>query len=335
MDEVDPVVVSKFMITPSDRVVTAGSCFAQHIARHLQMSGFSYFVTETAHPLLDPSLTTDYNYGVFSARYGNVYTSRQLVQLLNRAYGLYRPHEDIWEGPDGRFIDPFRPQIQPKGFASRTEYEVDRQQHFAAIRRAIEELNVFVFTLGLTETWVSKRDGAVYPLCPGVAGGVFDRDHHAFTNLTVTDVTNDLCEAIDHIRSRNPSARVILTVSPVPLVATAEDRSVLVSTTYSKSVLRVAAENVASGKDYVAYFPSYEIITGVYSRGAYFMSDLRSVTESGVNHVMRLFMRHYASEYTRGQRTATDDAAQRVKANVREVEQIARVICEEELLDAR
>ena len=334
VQEVDPVVRPKFKITRSDQVVTAGSCFAQHIARYLKANGFSYFVAETAHPLLDAEAIREYNYGVFSARYGNIYTTRQLVQLLRRAYGLYLPEDDIWDGPNGRYIDPFRPQIQPNGFASKAEYKADRLQHLAAIRRAIEQLNVFVFTLGLTETWVSKRDGAAYPLCPGVAGGTFDSEHYGFLNLTVADVTNDLFEAIYLICAKNPLARVILTVSPVPLAATAEDQSVLTSTTYSKSVLRVAAEEVARKLDFVAYFPSYEIITGAYTRGAYFASDLRSVTEGGVNHVMRLFMCHYAAELPPIERPLTEDSERRIKSNAREIEQIAKVICEEELLDA-
>ncbi len=41
------------------------------------------------------------------------------------------------------------------------------------------------------------------------------------------------------------------------------------------------------------YFPSFEIITGSYNRGAYFEDDLRSVKPEGVSHVMKLFMRHY------------------------------------------
>ena len=332
-DDVDPVVRPKFKITHSDNVVTAGSCFAQHIARYLQKSGFTYFVTETAHPLLNPETIAEYNYGVFSARYGNIYTTRQLVQLLRRAYNLYIPEDDIWIRPDGRFIDPFRPQIQPNGFASKVEYDADRLQHMAAIRRAIEQLDVFVFTLGLTETWVAKSDGAAYPLCPGVAGGTFDSDRYEFVNQTVRDVTADLLETIALIRAKNPSAQIILTVSPVPLAATAEDRSVLSSTTYSKSVLRVAAEEAARNLDHIAYFPSYEIITGAYARGAYFASDLRSVTERGVNHVMRLFMRHYASDATPMKQPPSDDFEDRVKLNAHEVEEIAKVICEEELLD--
>ncbi len=292
-DEVDPVAGGKFRISRSDRVVTAGSCFAQHIARYLRDAGFNYWVTELPNPIVHAQIAERFGYGIFSARYGNVYTSRQLVQLLRRAYGLFQPADDFWLRPDGRLIDPFRPRIQPDGFASMAEYRADRREHFAAIRRAIEGLDVFVFTLGLTEGWISRTDGAAYPLCPGVAGGCFDESQHAFVNLRVHEVVDDLREAVSFVRAHNPRARFIFTVSPVPLVATAEPRSVLVSTTYSKSVLRVAAEEIASGDDEIAYFPSYEIITGQHTRGRYFAEDLRSVTEQGVQQVMELFFRHY------------------------------------------
>jgi GSCFA family len=294
--DVDPVVAPKFTITRTDRVATAGSCFAQHIARHLSSSGFNYFVTEKAHPRVWPSVAKDFGYGLFTARYGNIYTSRQLLQLLRRAYGLFTPIDDVWVRDDGRRIDPFRPQIQPDGFICEAEYRVDRAQHLAAVRRAVEELDVFVFTLGLTEVWLSREDGAAYPLCPGVAGGVFTESRHMFVNLKAAEIVADMNAAFGIIRSKNPKARFILTVSPVPLVATATGRSVLAATTYSKSVLRVACEEIAADYDDVAYFPSYEIITGNYNRGRYFASDLRSVTEEGVEHVMRLFMKHYAGE---------------------------------------
>ena len=48
-------------------------------ARHLVKRGYNYFVTEPGHPFLGDK-AADFGYGVFSARYGNIYTSRQLVQ---------------------------------------------------------------------------------------------------------------------------------------------------------------------------------------------------------------------------------------------------------------
>jgi hypothetical protein len=333
--DVDPVVRTRFKIARTHRVATAGSCFAQHIARHLQSAGFGYFVTETAHPLV-AHLAAEYSYGVFTARYGNIYTARQFLQTIQRAYGDFVPRDDAWPAEDGRVIDPYRPRIQPRGFACMAELAADRRQHFVAIRRAVEESDVFVFTLGLTEAWHHLSDGAVYPLCPGVAGGTFDPTQHGFVNLNVTEVIADLSQAVTLMLAKNPGLRIVLTVSPVPLVATMEDRSVLRSTTYSKAVLRVAAEEVAARFEAVDYFPSYEVITGNHARGRYFDATLREVTPEGVAHVMRLFMRHYAAEGAA--ETAAAPAAERQRAHEQirqELVALADVICDELVLDAQ
>ena len=141
--EVDPVVSVPFGISRSDQVATAGSCFAQHIARHLRDTGFQYFVPEDRPSL---SCSEDENYGTFSARYGNVYTVRQLWQLFQRAYGLFEPADVAWRRADGRFIDPFRPRIQNGGFTSVEDLLAERAQHLGAVRRVFEECDVFIFT---------------------------------------------------------------------------------------------------------------------------------------------------------------------------------------------
>lgn len=322
--DVDPVPTPPFLIEPGTRVVTAGSCFAQHVVRHLREQGHDPLETETAHPLLPATLARAFGYGVYSARYGNVYTSRQLLQLWRRAIGTFVPADDIWEG-EGGWFDPFRPTIQPGGFASEREYQEDRRRHLAAVQRAFSEMDVFVFTLGLTECWASRDDGAVYPLCPGVAAGRFDSRRHVLLNLGVDEVVADLSAVITEVREVNPSMRVILTVSPVPLAATAEPRHVLMATTYSKSVLRVAAERLTRLAD-VYYFPAYEIVTAAGPE--YFAEDRRSIREQGVRQVMALFSRHLVAPTGRPRVETTDDDV------LRETRASIDALCDEERLDA-
>jgi hypothetical protein len=337
--EVDPVGPVPFQISASDQVMTAGSCFAQHIARYMRHCGLDPMVTEPPHPLLSPAQATRWNYGSFTARYGNIYVARQLLQLLQRAYGHFSPKEDLWRAADGSLLDPFRPQIQPGGFASQAEFTRDRQQHFAAVRRAFERCDVFIFTLGLTEAWISRQDGAVFALCPGTAGGTYDPDRHVFHNFSVTETLSDMNSFLAALRQVNPKVRVILTVSPVPLIASASGRPVLQATTYSKSVLRVAAEMLMAQHQGLFYFPSYEIITGPQARGAYLAEDLRSVRENGVAHVMRLFLRHLCGlevPDTLPDTLAEADAPPAPlvgDAATRAATRVVRVACEEEMLD--
>jgi len=325
----DPVHKPPFQIARTDKVATAGSCFAQHISKHLRKGGFQFLVTEQ--PATGEGSAEQRGFYDFSARYGNLYTSRQLVQLFDRAYGKFKPAEEHWALEGGRVCDPFRPRIEPDGFTSLQELRQDRARHLKAVRDMFEQLDVFVFTLGLTECWISKQDGAAFPLAPGVAGGRFDPSRHAFVNLGAEEITADLRVFIEKLRGVNPKARVILTVSPVPLAATYEDEHVLVSTTYSKSVLRVAAETIRRSHEGVYYFPSYEIITGAYARGKYFAADLRSVTEEGVSHVMQVFMQRMAGAGT-GAVAASDQADD---AKMDEMEALADANCDEILLARR
>jgi hypothetical protein len=281
-------------LTPDDRIATAGSCFAQHIGRHLAAAEFGYLVTEAAHPIVPADLAREAGYGIFTARYGNIYTTLQLLQLIERAYGRFHPGEAVWEAADGSLVDPYRPTIQPGGFGSVAELEADRAQHLACVREALETLDVFIFTLGLTEAWVSARDGAAFPLCPGVAGGQFDPALHRFHNLRVGEVREQLGSFIERLRAVNPRARVLLTVSPVPLTATAAGGHVLAATTYSKAVLRVAAQEAADELADVHYFPSYEIVTGPQAQGRFYADNLREVTPAGVAQVMAIFLQAVA-----------------------------------------
>jgi hypothetical protein len=321
---IDPVVHAKFRLSPTDRIVTAGSCFAQHIARWLKEHGHNFLVTEPAHPLLPADLAETYQYGIYTARTGNIYTARQLLQLLHRATGQLHPTDDIWQH-NGAFFDPFRPAIQPGGFPTLREYRLDRARHLACVRQAFETMDVFIFTLGLTECWANRQDGTVYPVCPGTIAGTFDPAIHHLLNFSVTETVADLRAFISEIRAANPNLRVILTVSPVPLAATALDRHVLISTTYSKSVLRVAAEILAEDPA-IQYFPSYEIITSPATSHTYFAPDLRSITQDGVDHVMRLFARHIA-------RTDAPAPAPEHADHFANLQKAMATLCEDEALD--
>ncbi len=325
MAEVDPVIgTPRFQIDARTRVATAGSCFAQHISRRLQQRGFAYLVTEPAPPALDADAATRHHYGVYSARYGNLYTARQLLQLFERAYGEFLPGETAWLRPDGRLADPFRPEIAPDGFADLDSLLASRHEHLAAVRALFETVEVFVFTLGLTEAWRSKADGAVVPLAPGVVAGDADADLYEWVNFGVAEVMADLDVFVAKLAHVNPGAKVLFTVSPVPLAATYDEAHVLSATTYSKSVLRVAAAEMARRHAQCSYFPSYEIITGNFSRGAYFGADLRSVNAAGVDHVMRLFFAHYAPS---GVNAAVDAEL------LQEAESNYHIVCEEQRLE--
>ena len=283
----------------SDRIATAGSCFAQHIGNNLAARGAAFMDLEPAPPVFESAVQARrWGYGVFSCRYGNVYTTRQLIQLFDEAHGTRTPEERVWE-KDGRFYDALRVSVDPVGQDSSETVLALRARHLAAVRRMFAELDVFVFTLGLTEGWESTRDGTMFAVAPGTVAGTYDPERHVFHNLRAAEIRADMVSFWERLRAVNPKGRMLLTVSPVPLAATATDNHVLVATTYSKSVLRSVAGELAEDFSDIYYFPSYEIISSHPGRGMFFEPDLRNVNLFGVNYVMRhFFSGPLASEFS-------------------------------------
>lgn len=311
------------LLRAGEKVASAGSCFAANVVPYLEAAGFEYVRTESAHPDFAPPPNPQFGYHAFSAAYGHIYTTRQLLQLLLRALGRFAPSEDRWH-VEGNVIDPFRPGLE---FPARSDREFDllTRQHLARTHEALEFSDVFIFTLGLTECWASKQDLAVFPACPGTVAGAFDPSKHVFLNLSCSEVRADLEAIVALLRELNPKLRLILTVSPVPLVATATNRHVVAATTYSKSALVAAAVETSFAHDHVAYFPSYEMITGPQAPDSYFQPDRRNVSAEAVRAVMKALL----PESNLGEDSGTANALpQSTRAQLLSQE-ISRIECEE------
>jgi hypothetical protein len=281
---------SRWQLPADARFATFGSCFAQHISRAMNARNVAWVNGEPAPWLASPEAATKFGYGVFSARTANIYSAAQFRLLLALAAGQGDANAPaVWQDGDV-WRDSLRPVIEPDGFRSMAEALASRRSMLRGLARAVKEADVVIFTLGLTEGWEDAATGLPFAVCPGTMGGQFDPDQHRFVNYRAARIRDDLDASLDHIRSLNPDARLLLTVSPVPLTATAQrGQHVLVATTRSKSVLRGVAGEMADDDDRVDYFPSYEIITGAPTASRFYEQNLRNVRPEGVATVMTHF----------------------------------------------
>jgi hypothetical protein len=326
-NDFDPaaVVTGGPLLRSGDRIASMGSCFASNLVPHIERAGYAYVRTEQPHPQL-AQLPENLGYRDFSAAYGNLYTVRQMLQLVERSVGAFSPAEDRWHADDA-VVDPFRPGLAYPA-VNDVEFDVITRSHLDATRHVFEEADVIIVTLGLTEAWESTLDGAVFPACPGTIAGTFDPDRHVFHNFTVDEITADLSALVGALHAINPSLRFILTVSPVPLVATASGQHVLEATVYSKSVLRVAAAQVEQAEPAVAYFPAYELVTGPQAPAGFFEDDRRSVSAGAIATVMEAFLG--ACEQSVGEASpAPTEPGTLASISAR----IVRAECEEDMLD--
>lgn len=276
------------VIGPDDAVATAGSCFAQKIGRELRRSTARFLDLEPVPHGMTEATAAELGFGLFSARFGNIYSTAQLVQLAEDALTGTLRDEAFWE-KDGRWYDGLRPRLEPGGYASLDMVKAARLAHLAQVRRMFSEANVFIFTLGLTERWEDARSGTVYPLCPAAVDAAFGDPAHRFHNARVGEVVEELTRLVGLLRQGNPDLRFVFTVSPVPLMATATGGHVLGATARSKAVLRAAVDEVVTLVPGCDYFPSYEIATQNPLLRDAFGPDQREVRDEVVETIMRVF----------------------------------------------
>ncbi|MCU0825937.1 MAG: GSCFA domain-containing protein [Tabrizicola sp.] len=333
----------KFPLTRDLAIMTAGSCFAQHVGAALRKSNYNVIDEEPAPNGVPVEIARSFGYGMYSARYGNIYTTRQLRQLVLEAQGAFVPADAIWEKGDS-FFDALRPGVEPEGLPSRELVAEARSYHLRAVARAMARTDVLVFTLGLTEAWEHVDSGTVYPTAPGTIAGKMS-DAYRFVNFRHAEIRADFEAVRASFRALNPGVRFLLTVSPVPLTATASGDHVMAATVYSKSVLRAVAGELREDYDDVDYFPSYEIVTAPISAGRMYEKNFRSVRSDAVAKVMSVFLSATAAPAAPGPKSKSEVAMFRARRRAKRLAQANAqptqaatpaddIICEEQLLDA-
>ena len=161
--------------------------------------------------------------------------------------------------------------------------EVQRQT-----KALFDATDVFILTLGLSEIWYDEVSGGVF--WRTLPKEHYDPSRHKFRISSVEENRENIDAIYQLIRKHRPDAKVIFTLSPIPLVASFRDVSCVSANSVSKAVLRVAIDEVMRkyrDEGHIFYWPSYEIIMDVF--GAPFKSDRRHLPKDVLNYVMMQF----------------------------------------------
>ena len=284
------------LITKETPVGSAGSCFATAIAHNLQERGFNYVVTENemddlAAGVVIDGVSPDNPPARFSANWGILFNTPSFRQLAEKAFGerdlpkIVVPSTINYHGERIQvFYDPYREGVT---FLSREAYEQNYDKHIDAAREAFLRSDFFIVTLGLNECWEFTPDGTILSRNPRQLA------MHTMIRrriLTVEENIENIQRLIDVVRAHKPDFKLIISVSPVPFLATtrAKESHVITANVHSKAVLRVAAEELVNRNRNVFYFPSYEQVT-VCTKEPFWHEDQRHISDEGVAGVMRLF----------------------------------------------
>lgn len=281
----EPHINPEFVITPDDRLFAIGSCFARGVEGALAARGFTV-----------ESITTEFDHFNVAAKastplgFTNRYTPESIANQLEWALDPRAefPVDALVKAREGEWFDPHSTPVFGRGDWETT---LEQRRLLTQLTRRVARCRVVVVTLGLIETWYDTVTGLYTNTTPPLVPKFLDRFRfHVLEYRQVIDALGRIHGLIaDH---GHPDAQIVVTVSPVPLMATFTGKDVVTANTYSKSVLRAAAEEWTSRHQNVHYFPSYEIVVNA-DRGLAWEHDGRHVRTELVRHIMGTFASRY------------------------------------------
>ncbi|HLG83118.1 MAG TPA: GSCFA domain-containing protein [Bradyrhizobium sp.] len=142
--------------------------------------------------------------------------------------------------------------------------------------QVIRSSNVFILTLGVAPAFFDRATGEfVLPRSTALNSRVL-AEKYRFRTTSVQENVDNVRYVLDFIRKISPDIRFIVTVSPVPLVASFEYESAVQADCLSKSTMRLVAHEVVnnSGIPNILYWPSFEVFRWAGSHASnYYAAD--------------------------------------------------------------
>lgn len=257
-----------FQLEPGESIFTIGSCFARNVESELVKRGFRVPMREI--------FSTPAFEGLDTAIVNNFGTP-SIFNELAWAFGEqpFNPDAAFCEVKPDKFVDLH--MVNGIRAASLERVKALRQGLFTATRK-LAECRVLIMTLGLVELWWDKHNELYLNTAPLPSILNNEPDRFALHVLSYEECYGFLRRALEiAIKHGRDDLNIILTVSPVPLMATHRPQDVMTANCYSKSALRTAAEHVVLEFPQISYFPSYESVS-LSDRRIAWMDDLVHVS---------------------------------------------------------
>ena len=282
-----PHVIPKFRFSGDDKFYAIGSCFARGIENALAAR---QVIVESAAPefaKLQPANREPSGLGFL-----NKYNTYSILNELRWALdpNAVFPRDSIVQLTRTTWYDPHtNPTLEFVDFKETLE----RRALMQTVTKRIKDCRAVVVTLGLAEVWRDVKADVFVNRTPIPSLIKTEPDRYEFQlssfaqNWANLEMIHRLLMMYGH-----SDVRIIVTVSPVPLMNTFSTMDIVVANSWAKSLLRAVSQEWAAVHSNVDYFPSYEIVQNSDCREMW-EDDLRHVKGPGVQQIMDVFLRNY------------------------------------------
>ena len=166
----------------------------------------------------------------------------------------------------------------------------------------IKNSDVFILTLGVAAAFFDKATGEFVLPRPSALNSRALAEKYRFRTASVKENVDNVLYLINFVRSISPNIKVVVTVSPVPLLASFEYESAVQADCLSKSTMRLVAHEAVNNSNIanVVYWPSFEVFRWAGSNaGNFFGADDGAawhVSEEKVAGTVRAFVEMFSPQ---------------------------------------
>ncbi len=249
-------------IHPHYKVASIGSCFADHIGHRFE----------------------EMKMDILSNPFGIIYNPISQMRLINLCLeGKQLNPEHIVENQDiYNHLDAH------SMFGKKDLYDLKSGIQVAsnALKDYLENARVLILTFGTSWVFRYEKTGEIVANCHKLPSQNFSKEL-----LTIENITESVIPTLKKIKKINPAIRVILTVSPVRHI-----KEGIPENSLSKSILRVAVDQIEKSLEDVSYFPSYELMMDDLRDYRFFGEDMIHPNIMARNYIWKKFRETYFSE---------------------------------------
>jgi tetratricopeptide (TPR) repeat protein len=165
----------------------------------------------------------------------------------------------------------------------------------------IKNSDVFILTLGVAPAFFDRTTGDFVLPRPSALNSRVLAEKYLFRTTTVKENVDNVLYLIEFIRSISPGMKIVVTVSPVPLLASFEYESAVQADCLSKSTMRLVAHEVVNNSNLsnILYWPSFEVFRWAGSNASdYYAADDGAawhVSEDKVAGTVRAFVEMFSA----------------------------------------
>ncbi|MFV0345999.1 MAG: GSCFA domain-containing protein [Bacteroidales bacterium] len=248
-----------------DKGLTMGSCFANNIGSKLKEGKFDFAVNP------------------MGIAYNPASISKQILRALEaKPYPKsdFFEHEGLWKSYD------FHSDMAIDDLPKSCEYIDDIQ---ACTHNLLSSSKTIIITLGTAWIYELAKSGEVVANCHKQPASCFKR-----RRLPVDEIIDRMTAALEAVFKINPSAKIILTVSPIRHL-----KDGAVENQLSKSSLLLAVDRLCRDAENIEYFPAYEIMMDEMRDYRYYADDMTHPSPMAVEILWQKFLASGASDETR------------------------------------